>query len=415
MPFREIVKFIETNIYRGVTGTRFMGVNTPTRLCSLTITLLLVCSALAVVPAPAAAAPTELTECGTISESGTYVLTGDLVASEGTCLTIDAPDVTIDGQGNSVVAPNADPAIAVESGDVTLTNLHVVGDGGMGTAITGSGVQLTVTDSTLTDFEAGIRVTPGTGDGTDLVVRNVDIETRWWGIIHTTTNSVVVENVRTSGESQYYYDLFVGGPTELTNLGTDSGTISGTGQEFLIQQYPLSVDGKAEQSPVFVPLDVEGERATEGEFTVTDAPEDVELLQTPVEGGVDWQPAPDALTVTAAGPTLTMDTDSARVLVSEAEARDGPADFEVTSLDVSDETPGYGETVNVTVTVENVGGASGSYVTNFNDGFDSYGSDRVELAPGESATFTYSYTVESYGDAQLFLRSDHLVTLSVER
>jgi len=48
--------------------------------------------------------PTEITECGTITESGSYVLINNIVDVEGDCITIEADDVEIDGAEYSISA-----------------------------------------------------------------------------------------------------------------------------------------------------------------------------------------------------------------------------------------------------------------------------------------------------------------------
>lgn len=52
--------------------------------------------------APAAARPAPIDDCGTIDESGEYVLTRNLTGDGGTCIRIEGTNVTLDGQGHTI-------------------------------------------------------------------------------------------------------------------------------------------------------------------------------------------------------------------------------------------------------------------------------------------------------------------------
>lgn len=52
--------------------------------------------------APAAARPAPIDDCGTIDESGEYVLTRNLTADGDTCIRIEGANVTLDGQGHTI-------------------------------------------------------------------------------------------------------------------------------------------------------------------------------------------------------------------------------------------------------------------------------------------------------------------------
>lgn len=78
-------------------------------------------------------APTELTECRQITESGEYVLTQDL-QTDGTCFRLMADEVTIDGNGHTITGTDdgatavkvraaADPDTFEPTDNATVTNL----------------------------------------------------------------------------------------------------------------------------------------------------------------------------------------------------------------------------------------------------------------------------------------------------
>lgn len=78
----------------------------------------------------AQAAPTSVTACGTISQSGTYVLQNNITTA-GTCLTIDADFVTLnlngftltgDGSGHGIVCNAGRQGLEVRNGTVRSFN-----------------------------------------------------------------------------------------------------------------------------------------------------------------------------------------------------------------------------------------------------------------------------------------------------
>lgn len=95
-----------------------------TSLVAVGLTTLLVLSVLAVGGhATERQAPTQITECTTINESGNYELTAD-ITYEGSdaCINVDADDVTIDGNGHAITfnkstnpRPSDGAAISVEN------------------------------------------------------------------------------------------------------------------------------------------------------------------------------------------------------------------------------------------------------------------------------------------------------------
>lgn len=72
---------------------------------------------------PAQAAPTAITACGTISQSGSYELAQNLSAN-GNCLVITAPYVTIDLEGFTIIGAGTGTGILVSGGNVTGTALR---------------------------------------------------------------------------------------------------------------------------------------------------------------------------------------------------------------------------------------------------------------------------------------------------
>lgn len=126
----------------------------------------------------------------TISASGTYVVTRDLVSSTSAVLTITAGDVTVDLNGHTLTQANPQAAVLLVSAaaHVTIRNGHLVGgyDGIVSTSNNGSGgslqltdvdvrgtvsfavvttsKQVTITRCTIADAGAGINVTTSTDD-----------------------------------------------------------------------------------------------------------------------------------------------------------------------------------------------------------------------------------------------------------
>ena len=80
---------------------------------------------------------------------------------------------------------------------------------------------------------------------------------------------------------------------------------------------------------------------------------------------------------------------------------------------LSNEAPDPGEEIDLSVMVTNVGDESGAYFGELTDGFDSYGAQRVELDPDETATLTYSVTFDEPGTYRMFLTGDHIVDIPV--
>lgn len=126
----------------------------------------------------------EISECTTITESGEYVLTGDIETPEGEgCIIIEADDVTFDGGGNTI--SNGNPAVFIFGDNVRVQNLTVA-DSRFGiiaigvsdtciadNTVTGTeigSIQLiettesTVTRNTVSDGESGIALSEASGN-----------------------------------------------------------------------------------------------------------------------------------------------------------------------------------------------------------------------------------------------------------
>jgi hypothetical protein len=116
------------------------------RLLLLATSLMLVLA----VDARPAAAQISFPACGTINNSGSYALTGNLSAT-GTCITVDADDVTIDLKGFTISGNGTGTGIFSPVGFPSHTNLSIL-------------------NGTIKGFGTGIFV-----DGTGLSVENVRV------------------------------------------------------------------------------------------------------------------------------------------------------------------------------------------------------------------------------------------------
>jgi hypothetical protein len=174
------------------------------RITALTLTLLLATSLVGAqfVAAPSAATAgndgssqaTKIDSCREINESGHYELTGNLTDPAGTeCLSVNADNVTLDGNGHTVRDPNGSSiqGIGAVGDNVTVRNVRVVG---WDTAI-GAGDNVTVrnvtvpagthmnenavnldADAVLTDSEVGEVSVIHTIEGTPRIAGNIVTE-----------------------------------------------------------------------------------------------------------------------------------------------------------------------------------------------------------------------------------------------
>ena len=153
------------------------------RIAPVLLTLLLAASLVAgagVGVTPAAAEPTAVTDCLTVTQPGVYEVRSDLTADGSACIRIRASDVTVRGNGHSVDAKSgfgAEPVVlaGVEGGDlanVTVTGLSV--SVGPRSALRYEGVS----NGTVADLAVDLVDPSGPGgwvtvDGDRTVVRNV--------------------------------------------------------------------------------------------------------------------------------------------------------------------------------------------------------------------------------------------------
>lgn len=69
---------------------------------------------------------TEIAECTTIDAAGDYRLTDDL-SGDGTCLTIAASDVSLDGDGHVIAGNGNDAGIRIDGSDIEVRGLELTG------------------------------------------------------------------------------------------------------------------------------------------------------------------------------------------------------------------------------------------------------------------------------------------------
>jgi hypothetical protein len=167
------------------------------------------------------AAPNAVESCRTFNEAGTYTLTSDLSAAGGTCLTINASGVTIDGAGHAVVGDGTGTAVATSRdglSDVTVRDLTVRAvSTGVSTSL---GDNVRVEDVTIaadTGVDApgtdgiqvrNVTVRNGTGVGvglslagsSDLTVRQATVEGAYaTGLLATNSVDVTVRGLTVEG------------------------------------------------------------------------------------------------------------------------------------------------------------------------------------------------------------------------
>jgi hypothetical protein len=146
---------------------------------------------------------TVLSACTTIDRAGTYELAGDLSANTtGTCLAVNASNVTVDGTGNAMVGNGSGTAVGTVSrdlDDLTVRNLQVR-DWQEGIDLFDAG-NVTVADVTLAPVFDAVSLTATT----DAVVQDVHFETTGGGVRLVNTDRANVRNVsgvhRSSGGS----------------------------------------------------------------------------------------------------------------------------------------------------------------------------------------------------------------------
>lgn len=89
------------------------------------------------------------------------------------------------------------------------------------------------------------------------------------------------------------------------------------------------------------------------------------------------------------------------------------SEFEILAVNVSDTTPTVGEEFTVTVVVANVGNKEGRYAaTLFADETRAGDRHTVRLDGGETATLTFTGSVDSRGDHRLMLRTENVADIT---
>lgn len=134
----------------------------------------------------AAAAPTQVDGCTTITQSGEYRLAGDVVPDgtvDGACLTVEADDVTLDGAGHAVTdTDGAGTGLAVGgASNVTIRDINVTG-WWVGVAVAPGSSGLVVRESTVADNEmTGLQIETGYVDD-PLVLAESEIAGNYNGV-----------------------------------------------------------------------------------------------------------------------------------------------------------------------------------------------------------------------------------------
>ncbi|WP_254543741.1 right-handed parallel beta-helix repeat-containing protein [Halomarina pelagica] len=149
------------------------------------VVLFVASSALAGATPPGSTNPTTVDSCTTIDVSGEYVLGGNLSA-DGTCLTIEADDVTLDGAGRELAGNGTGTGVVVGGDNVTVRNVTASGfEAGADLA----GGNSSIAGSTFSENRVGVTVTAprnatlanntvvnNTGDGVNVLLGSVTLE-----------------------------------------------------------------------------------------------------------------------------------------------------------------------------------------------------------------------------------------------
>ncbi|ESP87546.1 NosD domain-containing protein [Candidatus Halobonum tyrrellensis] len=194
----------------------------------------------------ASAAPTGVTACTTIVEPGAYELRANLSVLGSTCLTVEASDVTLDGNGYAVERTSPDDSSSLPPGyresaavlvggtesltNVTVTNVTVrVESLGSGEVTTRGVAFRNVSRSTLADVHLTSRVWPTVEVvGSNNTVRNV---TRVRGVFEVVgDDNLLVDSVAGTGDDIRYATSITGDRNRvenLTSLGDPGLRVSG--------------------------------------------------------------------------------------------------------------------------------------------------------------------------------------------
>jgi photosystem II stability/assembly factor-like uncharacterized protein len=127
-----------------------------------------------------------ISSCGTISASGTYTLSSDVTGVVGSCFTVSADDVTINGAGHSVTAVGGNSNFAVSAVGRTGLILNDIIFNGFGAGVTASSVtysgadvivSTTTASSTLITYSNALSALGAYfSDLSNLIINSVDLQ-----------------------------------------------------------------------------------------------------------------------------------------------------------------------------------------------------------------------------------------------
>jgi parallel beta-helix repeat protein len=193
---------------------------------------------------------TGVDSCRTIDSSGTYVLTENVTAGSGDCITITASDVTLDGAGHTLEGSGSGHAIHANGTARAVENVTVrrvqasnwsvgvfylgVVDGTIrGTVANNNteGIKLAqATGNRLVDntvYANGVGLATGGESQNNTLRGNVAVENKWG--IHferDSSNNTVIDNAARNNSRWDYYSLQNGGTNTVTDLRLAATTVS---------------------------------------------------------------------------------------------------------------------------------------------------------------------------------------------
>jgi hypothetical protein len=98
--------------------------------------------------------PGSVSSCGVISAAGAYTLSADVTGITGSCFTVSANNVTINGAGHSVTASGGNSNFAVSAAGYTGLVLNDITFSGFGAGVTASSITYSGTDVTVSTTTA---------------------------------------------------------------------------------------------------------------------------------------------------------------------------------------------------------------------------------------------------------------------
>jgi len=164
--------------------------------------------------------------CKNLTFPGTYTLTRSLNKSNGTCLDVQQPDITINCAGYSIIVANGTP-ISTNKPNTIIKNCYL---DNIGPAVNISGGSTTILNSTLTNSTYGVWISSG-----NVNIQSSTISVCSYGIYLTGTSVANFNNVIFSNNAQGIYQA----NTTAGSASTYNGiTFSGfTGTNDLINLY----------------------------------------------------------------------------------------------------------------------------------------------------------------------------------